>query len=325
MPGQPLRAEDREEIRAGIERDESLAEIARTLQRPTSAISREVGRNGGRAAYRAALAEGHAVRRRRRRRLTRFEADHGLAARVGARLRAKDSPVTITRQLGSEGTAISPETIYLGIYANGRRGLVTGLHVHLHRRRRRQHPRVRGDATSRRVSPLGDFCLIHRRPEIAQARSELGHFEGDLIIGARGASAVVTLVDRASRFNLLGSLPDGYDATEVLACFLELFDRVPEELRRTLTWDQGREMARWSDLAELSGIEIYFCDPHSPWQRPTNEAFNGLVRRWLPKSTDLAIHGQDDLDAISRQINAMPRRLLHWQTTTKCYTCLALQ
>ncbi len=143
------------------------------------------------------------------------------------------------------------------------------------------------------MSPLGDFCLIHRRPEIAQARSELGHFEGDLIIGARGASAVVTLVDRASRFNLLGSLPNGHDATEVLACLLELFDRVPEELRRTLTSDQGREMARWSDRAELSGIEVYFCDPHSPWQRPTNEAFNGLVRRWLPKSTDLAIHAQD--------------------------------
>jgi IS30 family transposase len=326
MPGQPLRADEREEIRAGIEREESFAEIARVLERPTSTISREVKQNGGRPAYRAIEAERRAHRQRCRRRPTRFEVDPALARRVEARLKAKDSPVTIARQLATEGTTLCAETIYQGVYANGRRGLSAGLHVHLHRRRRRRRPRCRGGgACASRTSPLGTFCLLHQRPPVADERSEVGHFEGDLIIGARNASAVVTLVDRASRFNLLGSLPDGHDATEVLACLVELFDKVPEEHRRSLTWDQGREMARWQDLEQLSGIAVYFCEPRKPWQRPSNEAFNGLVRRWLPKGTDLGIYDQSDLDAISHQINHMPRRSLNWQSSADCYARLALQ
>jgi IS30 family transposase len=263
MPGQPLRAEEREEIRAGIERGDSFAEVARLLERPTSTVSREVKRNGGRCSYRSTAAEKRAVRKRRRRRPTRFERDPGLARQVEDSLRRKDSPVTISRQLAGSGTTLSPETIYQGIYANGRRGLSSGLHVHLHRRRRRRRPRVRS-STPRRASPLGQFSLISDRPEIADRRTEFGHFEGDLIIGAHGKSAVVTLVDRACRLNLLGSLPDGHNSTEVLACLVELFERIPPELRRSLTWDQGREMARWPELQELSGIDVYFCEPHHP-------------------------------------------------------------
>lgn len=324
MPGKPLAAEEREEIRAGIERDDSFAEIARVLERPTSTISREVARNGGRGRYLAVAAGHRAVRKRRRRRRTRFQNDPALARRVEKCLKDKDSPVTIARRLASEGTPLSAETIYQGVYANGKRGLAAGLHTHLHRCRRRRRPR-RTPETPRRTSPLGQFCLIGHRPAIAEARIEVGHFEGDLIVGARNASAVVTLVDRASRFNLLGSLPDGHDSTEVLACLAELFEQIPPELRRSLTWDQGREMARWRDLESLMGIDVYFCEPHSPWQRPTNEAFNGLVRRWLPKGTDLAVHDQHRLDAISRQINDMPRRSLNWQSSAECYARLALQ
>jgi len=325
MPGQALCAEDREEIRAGIERGESFAQIGRSLSRPTSTISREVQRNHGRGAYNATRAEKWARLRRRRKRLTRFERDPSLGGRVAESLKSKDSPMTISRELAREGTALSHETIYQAVYAKGLRGLERGLHVHLHRGRRKRRPRRRRSAELGYRSPLGNFSPIALRPEIAWARTEIGHFEGDLILGRRNGSAVVTLVDRASRLNLLGWLPEGHDAGEVLARLVAMFHRVPPRLRRTLTWDQGYEMARWKTLEELVEIPVYFCEPHHPWQRPTNEAFNGLVRRWLPKGTDLSLHDQDQLDAISRQINDMPRRSLGWESASECYGRLALQ
>ena len=319
MPGKPFSAEEREEVRVGLAGGEAIRGIARRLGRAASSVSREVSRNGGRDRYRATAAERRAGRCRRRPKQTKFRADPALTERVEQRLAAKDSPVTIARALRAEGISVSHETIYKGVYAHGRRGLAAGLHTHLHRRRRcRKHRRGEG-AQVRRVSPLGAFNPITARPEIASLRSEVGHFEGDLIIGTAGRSAVVTLVDRASRFNLLGDLPEDHGAESVLACLVELLDRVPEDLRRTLTWDQGREMARWPALVELSGIDVYFAEPHSPWQRPSNEAFNGLLRRWLPKSSDLSIYGQDDLDRISHQINTMPRRSLQWESAHDCY------
>jgi IS30 family transposase len=161
--------------------------------------------------------------------------------------------------------------------------------------------------------------LIGLRPEIAALRSEVGHFEGDLIIGAHGRSAIVTLVDRMSRYNLLGWLPQAHDATSVLECLTGLLERIPGQLRRTLTWDQGREMARHAELAVNARIEIFFAEPHHPWQRPSNEAFNGLVRRYVGKGTNLAVYSQSDLDAISHRINTMPRRIHHWRSAADCY------
>ena len=155
--------------------------------------------------------------------------------------------------------------------------------------------------------------------EIASARTETGHFEGDLIIGARGASAIVTLIDRASRYNLIGDLPEGHDATSVLACCIELLERVPARLRRTLTWDQGTEMARHDDLAGAVGIDVFFAEPHSPWQRPSNENFNGLLRRYVGKGTDLGVYSQQDLDKISHRINTMPRRIHQWDSAADHY------
>jgi IS30 family transposase len=233
--------------------------------------------------------------------------------------------MTIVRELASEGTALSPETIYKAVYAKGERGLERGLYVHLHRHRRNRRPRRhRAAVLARQPSPLGDFSLIGLRPEIAWARTEIGHFEGDLILGAHNSSAVVTLVDRASRLNLLGSLPNGHDAGEVLTRLVTMFEQLPPKHRKTLTWDQGREMARWRTLEETVDLPVFFCEPHHPWQRPSNEAFNWLVRRWLPKGSDLDLHDQDQLDAISLQINHMPRRSLNWQTAAECYTALAL-
>lgn len=240
MPGRALSVEEREEIRIGLEAGERFAELARALGRPTSTISREVHRNGGRCAYRAVSAERRAVRKRHRPKLTLFQESPGLADHVEARLRALDSPTTIAIELarsgGIDGLMVSPETIYQGIYAQGRRGLAAGLGGCLHRKRRRRRPRVRAGEPPK-PGPLGTFNLIGLRGEIAALRSEVGHFEGDLIIGAGGRSAVVTLVDRMSRYNLLGELPHGHDATSVLAWLTGLLKRVPEALRRTLTWD----------------------------------------------------------------------------------------
>ena len=303
-----LSAEEREEIRSGLDREMTLAEIARLLGRPTSTVSREVKRNGGRSRYSALRADRRAGRKRARPKQSVFEADGALARRVAERLCAKDSPMTIAIAEG-----ISHETVYQGVYANGTRGLDAGLGRHLHRRHRRRRHR-RPDGTPKKASPLGKFKSITLRPESALEREEVGHLEGDLIIGKAGASSVVTMIDRATSYAMLGELPDGRNAAAVADTVEMMLLRLPPELALTLTWDQGREMADWELLEELSGVTVYFADPHSPWQRPVNENFNGLVRRWLPKGTDLSNHGQSDLDAIAAQINSMPRRSLGWDS-----------
>ena len=313
MAGVELDVGEREEIRVGLAAGESLRQIARRLGRCASTVCREVARNGGRSRYQAAAAQRRADRQRRRPKPTRFETDAELAGRVAQRLAAKDSPMAIAR---SEG--VSHETIYQAIYAAGGRGLPCGLHHHLHHRRRRRRCRRHGEQPTRR-SPLGVFRPIAARPEAAAAREEIGHFEGDLIIGERGRSAVITLVDRATCFAMLGQLPGAHDADAVLDRLARLFARLPDAGYHTLTWDQGREMAAWTRLEHITGIDVYFADPHSPWQRPVNENFNGLLRRWLPKSTDLAGYDQDDLDTIARQINHMPRRSLGWDHAHRHY------
>ena len=323
MAGAVLSAHEREEIRVGLEAEESLSDIARRLGRVPSTIAREVKRNGGRRRYCAVKAQGRSERLRSRPKATTFQRNESLARHVEYRLLAKDSPTTIAIELaragGIEGDTVSPETIYQGVYAHGTRGLVRGLGRHLHRKRGRRRRRCRSGETSKKASPLGTFNLIHSRPKIASGRREVGHFEGDLIVGAGGKSAIVTLVDRASRFNLIGDLPGGHGAENVLACCVELFERVPVELRRTLAWDQGSEMARHLDLADAVGIDVFFAEPHSPWMRPTNENFNGLLRRYVGKGTDLSIYSQDDLDVISHRINTMPRRIFQWASAEDRY------
>lgn len=270
MAGAALTAHEREEIRVGIENEESASSIARRLGRVTSTVTREVRRNGGREKYCATRAEVRATKQRRRPKRCVFQRNVELAAHVIRRLHAKDSPTTIALELaragGVNGDSVSPETIYQAIYANTARGLPGGLGRHLHRRRSRRRRRRRGDEQANsKASVLGTFAPIHSRPQRAEGRREVGHFEGDLIIGERNKSAILTLVDRASRFNLIGDLPGGHDAENVLACAVELLERVPAELRRTLTWDQGTEMARHGELAELVDIDVYFADKQSPW------------------------------------------------------------
>ncbi len=324
MPGSALSVQEREEIRVGIERDEPLRALARRLGRSPSTISREIARNGGRHRYRATSADRRAKRQRCRPKEAKLEGNRALRDHVEARLTAKDSPSTISRELaasgGIAGETISAETIYRGVYAHGGRGLADGLHRYLHRARRcRKHRRQGEEPATGRKSPLGSFNLITTRPAAIEEREQPGHWEGDLIIGANNASAILTLVERTSRYNLLGCLADGYRADAVLACLVELFDKVPSGLARSLTWDQGREMAAHHELARRSGLDVYFAEPHHPWQRGSNEAFNGLLRRYVGKGTDLSVYSQADLDAISHRINTMPRRLHHWHSAATRY------
>jgi IS30 family transposase len=323
MAGAALCANEREEIRVGIEAKESLSGIARRLDRDPSTVTREVKRNGGRARYCATKAESRCQRELRRPKLTTFQKNRPLARHVEQRLREKDSPSTIAIELarsgGIGGDVTSPESIYQAVYAHGAKGLTSGLGRHLHRKRGRRKRRCRAGEASTKPSALGHFNLIHARPSIASKRTQVGHFEGDLIIGANNSSAIVTIVDRASRFNLTGDLPGGHCAENVLACCIELFGRVPEELRRTLTWDRGTEMARHEDLAAATGLEVYFADPHSPWQRPSNEHFNGTLRRYVGKGTDLSVFSPKDLDKISHRINTMPRRIFNWESAADRY------
>ena len=297
--------------------------IGARIGRHRTTINVEINHNGGRCGYTAAGAQARADRLRCRVKKTKLVADPVLAAHVTGRLEAKDSPMTISRELAAGlYPALSPvshETIYAEVYAQGRGGLPKGLHRYLHRtHRRRKHRHPTGEQPIK-PGPLGVFSLIHDRPPIAEDRTEVGHFEGDLIVGSFNRSAIVTIFDRASRYALLADLPDGHGAEATLDALIELFERIPGELRRTLTWDQGREMAAHRDLARMAGIAVYFAEPHSPWQRPTNENGNGLVRRYVGKGTNLNIYTPDDLRRIETRLNTMPRRILDWSTAQTVY------
>lgn len=329
MPGEALSLSERVQIEVGVQCSESARTIARRVGRAPSTVTRELVRNGGSDVYSAAAAEARAVRAQRRARPTVFESDPVLAAHVEARLKVLDSPMTIAVELtrgvhdGIDVT-VSHETIYRAVYAHGRRGLAKGLHAGLHRRRRcRKHRRGDGDAPTAK-GPLGEFNLIGLRAPEADGRDVVGHLEGDLICGSFNRSAIVTVFDRASRYCWLADLPEGHGAEATLAALIELIERIPEPLRRTLTWDQGSEMAEHAALAATVGIDVYFAEPHSPWQRPTNENGNGLLRRYVGKGTDLGVYTPADLRTIETRLNTMPRRSLDWSTAHDRYAAAAM-
>lgn len=328
MPGEALSPEERVQIEVGVACGESAREIACRVAREPSTVTRELARNGGRVRYSAVAAQQRADAQRARPKRTVFEADPVLAAHVEQRLEALDSPMTISRELAAGvfpavSGAVSHETIYAAVYAHGRRGLRAGLHRCLHRRRRCRKRRLPAGSKPSKAGPLGLFNPISLRPAQADARDEVGHLEGDLICGSYNRSAIATVFDRASRHCWLADLPEGHSAEEVLAALIELLERIPEALRRTLTWDQGREMAQHDLLADATGITVYFADAHSPWQRPTNENGNGLLRRYVGKGTNLAVYGPDDLRRIEHRLNTMPRRSLHWSTAQARYNAAA--
>ena len=326
MPGVRMGLEAREVIALGCARDESFAEIARRLGRPTSTVSREVDRAGGREGYRATVAEKASCKRAKRPKVRKLVACPALAAIVEEGLGQRWSPAEISARLpldhpDSPELRVSHETIYTSLYLQGRGGLKRELISALRSGRLRRRPRRRGE-TAKRANVLGDITPVSQRPPEAADRSVPGHWEGDLIMGAFNRSAIVTVVERQSRFLLLGDLPDGHDAQSVYECLLETVGDLPDLMRRSLTWDQGREMAQWPQLQIDADVAVFFCDPHSPWQRPSNEHMNGLLRQYFPKGTDLNKVSYAHLQHVAAEMNVRPRKILNWRTPAEVYTDL---
>jgi IS30 family transposase len=319
MAGARLSRDERARVEAGIAAEETDVEIAAAIGRHRTTVWREIIAGGGRALYRATVAQAGATERARRPRERVLAGVGELAELVVGKLALRWSPHAIVAWLGTEhGLGVCAETIYQACYQGI--GLFAGAWRHLVCGRARRRRRRRAETARRNV--LGDIVPITARPAAAADRSEAGHWEGDLIKGAMNRSGVVTLVERVSRFTLLGELPTDCGAETTRAALTGLFARVPAHLRRSLTWDQGREMADWAQLRDDLELPVFFCDPHSPWQRPTTENTNRHLRRWLPKGTDLSVHSQTGLDLIAFKLNTMPRRLHNWTSASDQYSLL---
>ena len=314
---------EREEISRGLRARESLRTIAARVGRAPSTISREVADNGGPAGYRAWHAERTAVRRGRRPKRAKLAANAPLRAIVENMLGLRWSPAQIAARLrhdypDEQEMWVSPETIYQSLFVQGRGALRTELARCLRTGRTRRRPRGRGRADGR--GEIRDMVLISERPAEIDDRAVPGHWEGDLLIGRGGRSALGTLVERRTRYVMLVALPHGRTAEAVRDALAERILTLPSQLRRTLTWDRGKEMAAHVSFTVDTGVQVYFCDPHSPWQRGSNENTNGLLRQYFPKGTDLSIHGQDHLDAVARELNGRPRQTLGWLKPSEAFT-----
>jgi transposase, IS30 family len=310
-----LSFDEREEVSRGLLAGESLSEIARRLNRSTSTISREVKKSGGRRGYRAWRAEDRASHARRRPKQAKLASNKILRARVVKGLRNFWSPEQISADLRRESPddrtmQVSHETIYQSLYVQGRGALRAELKAYL--RWKRVNRRKRAESAGEKRRFIDEMVMISERPAEVENRAVPGHWEGDLIIGRGGKSAVATLVERHSRYVMLAALPNGRNAEEVETALTGLIQRLPVELRKTLTWDQGTEMAKHASFTVASGVQVYFCDPHSPWQRGSNENTNGLLRQFLPRTTELNRKSQAELDEIARLLNDRPRQTLKW-------------
>jgi len=310
-PGR-LRLCDREEISLGLYAGETLTVIAARLGKAASTVSREVAANGGRGGYRAWRAHQRARERVRRPKVPKL-ARPRLAAQVTGWLEEWWSPQEIPARLriefaGDPMMQVSHETIYQALFVQGRGELRRELARCLRTGRAKRRPRRRPENTGR----IKDMVMISERPAEAADRAVPGHWEGDLIIGKDCKSAVGTLVERATRYVLLLHLPAGRSAEDVGAAMRQAITTLPGELFRTITWDQGKEMAYHAQFTIATGIPVYFCDPDKPWQRGSNENTNGLLRQYMPKGTDLSVHTAEKLAGIARSLNNRPRKTLSY-------------
>jgi transposase, IS30 family len=315
--GRYLNLTEREEIACGRERGESMRAIGRRIGRAASTISREIDVNGqpGRP-YRAVAAQAAAERRARRPKPRKL-ADPQLHARVQKDLEDNWSPQEIAARLkldfpDDEAMRISHETIYQSLFIQGRGELRKELTKHLRTGRAIRRPRRRVDGRADPDRRIPDKIMISERPAEAADRAVPGHWEGDLILGKANRSAIGTLVERSTRFLILLHLPGPHDVLAFQHAVVTAMGGLPEQLRRSLAWDQGLEMRNHKQISLAADLPIYFCDPHSPWQRGTNENTNGLLRQYLPKGTDLSVHTPADLAEIARSLNGRPRKTLNW-------------
>jgi transposase, IS30 family len=320
-----LSLEEREEISRGIARGHSAREIARTLGRSHTTIAREINRCGGRPRYRAHSADREAWRRSRRPRPTKLELCPELRRVVEERLQDDHSPEQIAGWLrlaypDNEDMQVSHETIYRSLYVQARGALKRELTRHLRRGRSRRYARSQSSKRSGQ-GKLTDMVMISERPPEVEDRAVPGHWEGDLLIGSRqSAAAIATLVERQTRYLQLIALPEGTEAERVAEALAKSITTLPAQLRRSLTWDQGHEMSEHRRFSVESGVEVYFCDPQSPWQRGTNENTNGLLRQYFPRRTSLAGVTQDQLDEVADKLNRRPRKTLGFRTPAEKLT-----
>jgi IS30 family transposase len=323
VSGRRLSLDERVAIAVGLGQDRSLRYIAASLGRCPSSICREVAANGGRQGYRPMAAHKRAWRAARRPKATKLAANAGLCARVIADLEGWWSPGQIARRLadeaadgGSLGT-VSHETIYKSLYVQGRGELRRELTRCLRSGRAARKAQGRLEARGR----IKNMVMISQRPAEAADRAVPGHWEGDLLVGKDHHSHIATLVERSTRYVMLAKIANA-KAETVAAALAETVSRLPSHLWRSLTWDQGREMSLHELFTIQTGIPVYFCDPHSPWQRGSNENTNGLLRQYFPKGTSLRSYSQEDLDRAAISLNGRPRATLGGRTPAERLTDL---
>jgi IS30 family transposase len=312
-----LTLDDRETISRAIAQGISIRAVASTLGRSPSTISREIQRNGGRQAYRACRADDEAWKRARRPKRCKLAALPELRDIVAAKLEADWSPMQVSCWLRKEfraddGMHVSHETIYRTLFIQARGVLRKELKAHLRSRRSLRRPKKR---TQRKPPPAGivDPVSIRERPAEANDRAVPGHWEGDLLMGKDGKSQIATLVERASRFTLLVRV-ENKETETVVPALTECVKQLPESLKRSLTWDRGPELANHEEFFVATDVQVYFCDPRSPWQRGSNENTNGLLRQYFPKGMDLSDVTQERLDEVALRLNTRPRMTLEWDT-----------
>ncbi len=311
-----LRMDEREEISRGIAAGDSLRRIAARLQRPVCTISRELARNGGRCAYRASEAEASTWQRARRPKRCRLAVKPALRYLVAGKLRALWSPEQIAGWLKQEFPTdsemhVSHETIYRTLFMQARGALKKELIAHLRTAKRLRRPNGVVRSNGRR-GQIVDAISIRERPAEAQDRAVPGHWEGDLLCGGRN-SYIATLVERQTRFVMLVKV-SGKDTASVVSALAKHVCKLPLQLRRSLTWDRGHEMADHKKFTIATDVQVYFCDPHSPWQRGSNENTNGLLRQYFPKKTPLSGYSQNYLDDVALSLNTRPRKTLGFKT-----------
>jgi IS30 family transposase len=317
--------QDRQTIAISLEQGLSMRAIGRVLNRSAATISREIARNSGGSGYSCRYAQQRHVRRRRHGRpAPKLIAGNPLFDSITELLRLRWSPQQIAAHLAKlhpsdSAQRASHEAIYNVIYAQPRGELRKELIACLRMARAKRWPRSKGED---RRGHMANLLSIHLRPPEVQDRQFPGHWEGDLIKGSLNQSAVGTLVERHTRLLILVKLPHPNPATaaHVLQAFTDKLNAIAQPMRKTLTYDRGTEMAYHQQLSANTGIAVYFCDPHSPWQRGTNENTNGLVRQFLPKGTDLSGYSQEQLDRIADLMNGRPRKTLDWCSPHEVYS-----
>jgi IS30 family transposase len=311
-----LSLQEREEISRGLSARRSIRGIAAALGRAASSISREIRRHGGRQHYRALYADRRAWQRARRPKACLLRMRPGLCAVVSRKLLQNWSPRQIAGWLPKayrrdHSMRVSHETIYRTLFIQARGALKEELLGHLRTRRRMRQ----GKSATHKGELRGqivDAISIRERPAEAQDRAVPGHWEGDLLAGSH-SSQIATLVERHSRYVMLVKLP-ARDSDTVVKALSKTIKRLPQHLRRSLTWDRGKELSNHKGFTVATDVQVYFCDPHSPWQRGSNENTNGLLRQYFPKGTDLSGYSQAQLDRVALQLNQRPRETLGFDT-----------